>query len=114
MRVAASKGWIKALKAKILTKSNIEKKIDGVAVHDFLTVGEASARLGIGVRTLYDWIRSGVIPRPRKFGYASKRPIRREYVENLLDQLIIRNSTVWMSDLKAFRRSCWRRLFGVR
>lgn len=107
-------GWVKALKEKMRRNSRIDKPAGQAVDHPFLTVGEAAGRLGISSRTLYVWVQETVIPRPRQWGKASARPFRREFVEELRDRLIVRNSCLGYWAHEDFRRLGWRYLFGIR
>lgn len=106
--------WVKALKEKIRRNNRIEKPMGMPVERPFLTVDEAAGRLGVSERTLYSWVQGGVIPKPRRWGKASTRPFRKEYVEALRDRLIVRNSSLGYWEREGLRRLGWRHLFGVR
>lgn len=83
----------------------------------WLTVDEAAAGLGISPKNLTDWVRGGVIPRPRKWDKCARkrnRPIfRRTFVEAIRDALIIWRSTPGYR-LRDFQKSAWKMSWGYR
>lgn len=109
-----TESWVKALREKIRRNGQIAKPAAETVDRPFLSVGEASRKLGVSTRTLYTWIQEGVIPKPRRWGKASTRPFRKEYVQALRDQLIVRNSSLGYWEHEDLRRLGWRQLFGVR
>ena|SRR3972149_83712 len=102
------------LQEKIRNKERVEKKTTEASDQEFVTIHDAAARLGITVKTLYEWIATGIVPTPRKYRTSSKRPFRSSYVERLRALIIIRNSTVGMNSLKAFGNMCRKQLLGLR
>ncbi len=87
----------------------------------FLTFDEAAARLGVVADTLFGWIKSGIVPRPRRMRPRSghrypKRPFRRAYVEAVRNALVVRASTPGQTKdmMDEFKKLCWKMAWGCR
>ena len=99
----------------ILAKEKREVIIAEDTGEPWLTLDQASARVGLTPRTLKEWVVSGVIPKPLKWSNPRrKKKFRREYVERLRNLMIIRASTAQYRSEQSVRNLCWKQLFGVR
>ena len=113
---------IKHFKDNVREKEKREVVLAEDTGQPWLTVSQAAARVGMAKNTLLAWISRGVIPKPRKWfcprwksSSNPERPVfRREYVERLLNLMIIRASTNQYRSIKSVRNLCWKQLFGLR
>ena len=104
------------LVSRLNKNAKIEVTLAPIPDKPFLTKEETAACLGITVSTLDDWVKGGVIPKPRKWGHRPARGkiFRRSYVDGLKDCIIIRNSTTVYYTLEEFGKLAKKRLLGLR
>lgn len=105
--------WVNYYRKRVRHCEKMDVKLADLPDKPFLTFAETAACLGISCRTLCDWVRLGVIDRPRGWRKWRRRLFRRDFVRMVREAMVIWKSTPGMRR-QDFHRLCHKMAWGYR